>query len=349
LKKREILVPLFLVKKAIFIIGFILIFAKVFGQFGFCASGSSVNLVCNPSFEYYISCPQTLSEINNAYDWYDAGVDPDYFHAATAGTYVGVPKNMFGYQNAHSGNGMAGMGTFMRAYPPSTQNAMEFIGTKLIDTLVIGQKYYLSMYVSFAEMLQGYQKIASNKTGMRFSTKPSGGWAGKPLLNNFDHLHTNLVISDTLNWYRISGSFIADSAYSHLTLGNFCDYLHLDTLVVGTPVKYGLSWSYYYVDDVCVSIDSLTCSEAVGIREQQKYFPDCKIYPNPAINEINVEVTEEGNYMFEIYNLLGEEIIDRRFLTKSKIDISQLSNGTYFYLIKKDNTILKADKLIITH
>lgn len=324
-----------------------LAYAKSFSQFGFCSPGSSLNLVCNPGFEYYISCPQHLSQLNQAYGWYVSGDDPDFFHASTAGTEVAIPQNIYGYQYPNSGNGMAGLGSYERVSPSNLNCGLEYIGTKLIDTLEIGQKYYLSFYVSFAEMLKGYQKIATNKMGMRFSTKPTGGWAGRPALNNSAHLYANTILSDTLSWVHISGSFIADSAYSHLTIGNFFDYLNVDTLLVGSPVIYGRSWSYYYLDDVCVSKDSLTCSSIVGIREQDRPSLSCIIYPNPAESEITLQTDKEGTFDFLIFNLLGEEILSRRFSRKAKIDVSSLSNGTYLYLIKEDQIISKADKLII--
>ncbi|HWY13123.1 MAG TPA: hypothetical protein VN026_17435, partial [Bacteroidia bacterium] len=214
----------------------------------------SQNLVSNPGFELFASCPEYMSQLYQAVGWFDCGIDPDYLHACSLGQ-VNVPHSAFGYQYAHSGQGMAGMATYIRESPPGPTNGREFIGTKLIDTLKIGRKYFISFYANFAGWLQGYQKIATNKIGMRFSTMQSGGGPKRPPLDNRAHLFTNTILSDTVNWVFISGSIIADSAYSYLTLGNFFDYLNTDTLLVGGPT-YNKSVSYYYIDDICVSEDS---------------------------------------------------------------------------------------------
>ncbi|MFA6572493.1 MAG: T9SS type A sorting domain-containing protein, partial [Bacteroidota bacterium] len=61
------------------------------------------------------------------------------------------------------------------------------------------------------------------------------------------------------------------------------------------------------------------------------------VYPNPAINELNIHFPSNDNYEVEITNALGETI----FKTKNKntIDISQLVNGIYFLKAREGNHI----------
>ncbi len=309
--------------------------------------GRTQNLVSNPGFEYYASCPEYLSQLYEAVGWFDCGIDPDYFHYNSWGQ-VNVPNSVWGYQYAHSGLGMAGLGAFIREFPLGQANGREYIGTKLIDTLKVGKKYFISFYTNFAGNIQGYQKIATNKIGIRFSTKQSGGGPYRPALNNFAHLYTNTILSDTVNWVKISGSFIADSTYSHLTIGNFFDDFNTDTLLIGGPI-YGRSASYYYVDDICVSEDSLYCNSFAGINELKDEDKYPFVYPNPSSDEIFIETGRNANCELILFNVFGQEVIKQPLTSKTKIDVNYLNNGTYFYIIRQNKLIIKRNKLIIAH
>src|SRR5260221_14559404 len=89
--------------------------------------------------------------------------------------------------------------------------------------------------------------------GVMFSTVPYDIFNPTPMTNNAT-LYTNSIINDTVNWTMIFGSFIADSAYNYIILGNFFDNNHTDTLMITTGF---FNASYYYLDDICVSTDSL--------------------------------------------------------------------------------------------
>src|SRR6185503_9492391 len=100
---------------------------------------------------------------------------------------------------------------------------------------------------------------------------------------NFSHIHCDSIIKDQINWIRVSGSFIADSTYKYLIIGNFYDDAHTDTF--DCP-----DYALYYVDMICVSTDSLKCSGvSQGITPTQN-MNSVYIYPNPAnlILQINV-------------------------------------------------------------
>jgi hypothetical protein len=49
-----------------------------------------------------------------------------------------------------------------------------------------------------------------------------------------------------------------------------------------------------------------------------------------------------------IFNIMGQVLIENELNALTKINVSELKNGTYIYKIVKDNTIIKADKLIIS-
>src|SRR5580692_4077770 len=67
-----------------------------------------LNLVPNPGFEDYTSCPNSVSELDLAAPWFQptAGTS-DYFNVCGASS-VGVPNNFAGSQPAHGGQAYAG-------------------------------------------------------------------------------------------------------------------------------------------------------------------------------------------------------------------------------------------------
>ena len=70
------------------------------------------NMVLNPSFEEYKTCPQTYTSMNKThilipYWTYPTYTTPDYFNRCSKGD-VKVPNNFAGYSEPKSGNGYLG-------------------------------------------------------------------------------------------------------------------------------------------------------------------------------------------------------------------------------------------------
>lgn len=71
------------------------------------------------------------------------------------------------------------------------------------------------------------------------------------------------------------------------------------------------------------------------------------VYPNPANTEITVSTEVNGAKMI-IFNVVGQILINKELNSFTKLDVSELKNGTYLYKIVKGSSIIKADKLIIS-
>ncbi|MBA3681759.1 MAG: T9SS type A sorting domain-containing protein [Bacteroidetes bacterium] len=80
---------------------------------------------------------------------------------------------------------------------------------------------------------------------------------------------------------------------------------------------------------------------------QSKEALSTLVYPNPAGNEITISTDVEGAKLL-IFNIMGQVIIENELSALTKVNLSELKNGTYIYKIVKDNKIIKADKLIIS-
>lgn len=207
---------------------------------------AQINLVPNWSFEDTVACPVNGRLYNCKY-WVNCGQTPDYNHScAPQGNAFGVPFNTVGYQPAATGNAYCDLWTYS-----TTQLFREFIGVSLIQPMVVGKNYFVSFKCSPASPYSGYG-LQSNKQGIKFSTVVFDSLQNVPI-NNFAHIYTDNIVTDTVNWTTVSGSFIADSAYTFLSVGNFFDDANTDTLI---PFS---NWAFavYYIDDVEV-IDSTT-------------------------------------------------------------------------------------------
>ena len=144
------------------------------------AVSAQVNLVPNPSFEEDRYCPEQHHLVDSCVDWFNARNSPDYFNGCS--TDSGALNNDLGFQYPHSGQAMVGIISY--AYPSDLAhtNYREFVSAKLIDSLQIGTRYFVSMYVNFSGRLTAFA-IATNKIGVNFSTVPFNSFNPPPLTN----------------------------------------------------------------------------------------------------------------------------------------------------------------------
>lgn len=294
-----------------------------------------LNLVPNPSFEDTVMCPYGYARIQDAVGWFHAGASPDYFNpcANSYTPYVGVPTNFTGNQFAFDGNSYAGIATYMSYFP---QGYREYMGIQLTQLLTIGTQYFVSCYISKGDTIFALDtlKCAANKFGFRFSTVAFNPAAPT---DNFSHIHSDSIITDAINWTKISGSFIADSAYKYLIIGNFYDDAHTDT----TQCLGGSA--YYLVDMVCVSENPVTCDVTSDINEinEAKLAP----FPNP-VNDLLHIPTSNGVKYYSITDMTGKVIMQGELTNNFYIiNTSSISNGIYLLQLN----YLKSYKIIIIH
>ena len=308
----------------------------------YCEEASSQNLVPNSDFEDTTACPNGAGAIFYSLPWTSYLESPDYFNTCALSCHLsicfGIPDNVFGSQVAYSGNGYAGLVT----YSYNFTNARETMGVPLVHQLVIEKKYYFSCYISRAEGLQTHG--ASNNFGFRFSTMPYNNITFGIPIDNFSHYHDTTIISDSISWTKISGSFIADSAYQYLALGNFYDDAHTDTIDMD-PMGQPWNDAYYYVDYVCVTEDSTNCNP---INQVNSYFNKkaFSIYPNPFNDRINIKTEETEECTLIIYDIIQRKILIKKFSQEIILNTETLERGIYFYSLTKNGLQLKAGKLV---
>lgn len=317
-------------KKSLFIFTTLLLSFSSWGQ----------NLVPNPSFEEYSSCPTNYGQTDLA-GWSININTADFFNKCANGvaSEIGVPSNTFGTQSTYdiNCNGYAGFGSYF-----FTEDYSEYIGVQLLDSLTIGLKYYVSFKIVLANCSN--VNCGVNKLGMKFTNFNYGhvslGYPA-PIMNNFAHVYTENIIIQQNVWDKINGSFIADSAYKFAIIGRFFNDNNTTVNCFGNNLL-----SYYYIDDVCVSTDSaycwdynFTCSTNTSTDITNNYSID--IFPNPAENYFHIEIdktTYKKKPKIEIYTALGK-LVHKQQLNEinTKINTTGLKSGLYFVKIYCSN------------
>jgi len=265
------------------------------------------NLVPNPSFEVVDGCPQYPALLGFQpgaipQHWFSASDTPDYFNACVD-TIAGVPSNVFGFQEALDGQTYMGMATFL------TDDLREMICAQMLTPLTIGETYYVSMYVNAAYGGNQPIDVGSNNIGVLFTMEPYEWVYPMPQfgLRNFAHVYSADVITDTLGWTLVSGSFVADSAYRYLVIGNHFENALTDTAFIG-PSPWGIyyGWAYSLVDQVCVSPNPQGCPLANGIDDTAERL--IGVFPNPARHDLHVRFGESLVGEVRVMDMLGRPV-----------------------------------------
>ena len=323
------------------------------------------NLIPNPSFEQINLCPYQIdTSICDLWDttaqppycihyhseswcfdsvlvgWKSYGGTPNYYNTCATAPVCGVPNNLVVHypktQFALDGNGYAGIETI--GFWPLTGVNHEFMGTPLNIPLSPGTTYYVSAYVIRTATHTNYSNVggASNNLGFRFTTRPYSQHDSIPI-DNFAHVVDTNIITDTLNWTRIAGSFVADSAYQYVAFGNFFDDVHTDTLDIRADYPGTLLFNFtcYLVDQVCVSTDSNACNLVNSLQTIENKV--VRAFPNPFKEYIRFEYPEEAEVV--LYDHLQREVMRHGFNGLIDLNTERLAEGLYFYnLIGRDKT-----------
>ena len=343
----------------------------------FTALGSfSQNLVPNYSFESIIQCPQNCNQfINYVSDWTGQGVGEGlcYFTAQCPGdtgsgsgstSFSGsVPYNYaYGFQYAHTGVSYAEIVTFVSGSTADTTypygkttfaNVRSYLEAELLDSLKSGTTYYVIFFVN----LQNSSDFACNDIGAFFSpsyivpnntTFPSGPvWPYSPQVYNNPKKQK---LTDTLNWMKISGSFVAKGGEKYIAIGNFKNDSLSSIRFIGQVTTDGTE-AWYYVDDVIISPDSNYADSIMSVSELKVESEKLKVWPNPS---------SSGKFTFqfsgishpslvEVYNVFGEKVYSIKFFNSQfSINLSNEPQGIYLYRVTSDiGECIGTGKLII--
>ena len=230
-------------KLRLYLLFVLLLFSKAHGN-------TQVNLVPNPGFEVYDTCPfivnnpllSGIDKICRAVPWFSpaqpepvncGGSSTDFWHSCN-GT---IPSNFAGFQQPRTGEGYAGAGVL----PYSTGiSGREYLQVKLNSKL--NQKKYC---VSFHVVNPSLEFSSTDCIQARF-TKDT------VLQNNFDRIvltngiNCKYIPRDTLNWSEVKGVYEATGNEYFMTIGCFDLFQEVD---FQCPEIFPCGYAYYYFDD----------------------------------------------------------------------------------------------------
>ncbi len=203
---------------------------------------AAVNLVSNPSFESYTTCPDDLGEIDRAVPWNTPNeASPDYYHSCAPSTSgVSVPSNTFGSQLARTGEAYSGI------ICRPINDYREYVEGALNQPLTAGQIVRVEFWVSLSDG----SRDAIDRIGAYLSKGSVGPLLGVDVLPYTPQVESpaGLFLNDKAAWMQISGTFTAIGGEDHIAIGNFHD--NMSTNVEQLSGFY--PGSYYYIDDVSV-------------------------------------------------------------------------------------------------
>jgi hypothetical protein len=201
----------------------------------------------------------------------------------------------------------------------------------------VGQRYFVSFEIS-AGFTAGIPCFC-DKVGVKFTTEFPIGTNNSQLINNSSHFKVDTIISDTTNWNLVSGNFIADSTYNTILIGNFYTTSAINYYCIPHP----FIRAYYYIDRVCVSLDSVHCTRrytyTLPISEQEVI----NVWVSNQILFVNVRQEKFSN-KFLLFDVAGRLILSIPIIEGiNEINISEISFGLYVYRIQNHTS-----KLIIS-
>ncbi|MCC7332955.1 MAG: gliding motility-associated C-terminal domain-containing protein [Flavobacteriales bacterium] len=284
-------------------------------------NGLAQNLIPNPSFEVYDTCPSSESQPNNfqlqhALGWQIPTLaTSDYFNICNT-TVVGVPTNFMGYQVPKEGNAYAGFG--LEFGPP---HWFEYIQTTLNSSLIEGNKYKFSFYVNLANG----SDYALEKIGAWFTPNVISSNNTLPLFSTLPQIeNTTSFITDTVGWTKVEGEFIAKGGENYLTIGYYSDTNNIDTLRIKPFAPTVSFWIYYYVDGI-------TLEEV----ESTIVIPNIITPNSDGTNDLF-----QLNFQYErttIYNRWGQQLFESNnnesYWNGRTTSGKEVPDGTYFYII----------------
>ncbi|GAB4421015.1 MAG: hypothetical protein OHK0039_35330 [Bacteroidia bacterium] len=218
------------------------------------------NLVPNPDFSLFATCPPYLGQIHEAIGWDSPNfATSDYFHRCVDSAQGnGIPANRLGWQEPYAGTGYAGIRLWL---PPgtSTPDQREYLTTRLSAPLEADSLYRVRCYASLAD----FATHSTDALGIGLAAQPFGTTrlisfvpaarqpVGSPLL-------------DRMGWTLVERTYRAHGGEQYLIIGNFLPDTAM--LLVATAPPAGATAvlaAYVFVDAVSV-----------------ERIPDCPAYPD---------------------------------------------------------------------
>lgn len=224
----------------------------LFLSFCFICSSSLLgqNLILNPGFENYKTCPSNITNFNALVEEVSlpTSSSADYFNECGSEDFT-IPSNFKGEQIAAEGKGYSGL------YFYALNDYREYIQLNTSKTLRAKFPYKVSLKVSLAETsslaLKNMSLVVTNKK-IKVPNSATLTASKLDLQTGIEFYEVKLTsdksMADTEGWITLSGEFEAKGFENHIIVGNFQNNKNTQLLKGNAPVL-SKDFSYYYMDD----------------------------------------------------------------------------------------------------
>jgi gliding motility-associated-like protein len=264
------------------------------------------NLVPNPGFEGFTTCPNDISQISKAIPW-----DPSRGNNDNGSTdYLNICTNhanllqILSIKLPNSGSACAGICPFFN--PSNYPDYREYLEVKLKNKFVKAKKYCGSFYT----VLSMYGNIAVENLGILITQSYVCSYNplahGETFIDSIPQIcNKNGLITDTINWTKVSGLYIANGGEEYITIGNFKRDSQTNILPMDDSTMF---YAYYLIDDVSVC----ECSFEINLGQDTSLCEGESILLNPKLpsasytwqdssHAATYEVKQPGTYWVRAY------------------------------------------------
>ena len=199
------------------------------------------NLLHDPSFECYTSCPSNINttELHQLEHWGQTAGTPDYYNSCSI--IMNVPDNIMGSEDARSGYGYVGM------YLIDRGDYREFLTAKLMEPLEKEKWYVIRLFAAMSEN----SGIATDAFEFLLTDK-------YPEIDSseLDDIKPQVInepgnFADRYTWKKICGMYLAEGGERYITMGNFNTNKNSAASMKRVTESAG-EFAYYFIDDFTI-------------------------------------------------------------------------------------------------
>ena len=300
---------------------------------------AQINLVPNPSFEDTLNC-DSFQIYQAGFPWFNpTDCTPDYYYGLSPTCGNSALQNQNRYQLPYDGN--AYVGIYLADPIWGFINTRDYICVELIDTLKFSKEYFVEFYISRSNNFA----LATDDIGAYLSSQVpiNTGCSYLPYQPQIENTQGN-IITDSLNWTKISGVFTAQGGEKYLTIGNFKD--SINTTIIDADNGNGLNNnSYYYIDKISlIPLDSIQ-----GLNESLNKTELIFVYPSLLQTGSQIHIMSKQNHdvTFALYTIEGKFVKNGIIHFGDNLISSEgLNSGVYLIRIIMGSSIV-SKKIII--
>lgn len=244
----------------------------------------------------------------------------------------GVPLHNNGggdtYQWPRTGNNYIETAIYTAPTATALTNIRTYCTGTLSSKLINGKEYCGKLYINLANV----SPYKSNEYGMYFD---NGSVIGSqtsctsviPVIPQVKN-NSAILMSDTLNWMKIEGAFIANGTEDHVTIGNFKNDASTNGVATGVPTTFVIA--VYNIDDVSLVPIEIT---AFAGKDATICVGDSLILGRPQETGIECQWFKPGNPV--------------PFSNTSNFTFKPTDQGTYTFIQRMDNCKITFDTVTV--